>query len=207
MLINSLPPLENIFIYEQETSFINNLFRNIYYMSPLIFPNVGKTPPPRNYTQLGFLSYADGINWQPPTWASQAGYFMCLASATPTYEGFWWKIESIDKNGVEYIGVPALSNEGVKSSPFFPPKDIFTYEQKKEFIKNCYNTLYYISPFLNDNFGKSEPPVEYKKVGFLAKADGVNWNPFLGGSLSGTSGWFWWNGTEWLKLQPSSLEN
>jgi hypothetical protein len=43
-----------------------------------------------------------------------------------------------------------------------------------------YSALVFISPMINPELGKAEPPDEYKRNGMLAYADGTNWNPGSG---------------------------
>lgn len=62
-----------------------------------------------------------------------------------------------------------------------------------------YDALYWLSPLVNPNAGKIEPPVRAKRTGLLALADGTNWNP---GGLG--FGLYLWNGSSWVKqLGPS----
>jgi len=68
-------------------------------------------------------------------------------------------------------------------------KDDLISSTEKTHLNNMYMALYYISPLLNKNLGKAEPPAELKKDGFMAYANGVDWDP----AGDGTRGLFWWD--------------
>jgi hypothetical protein len=62
-----------------------------------------------------------------------------------------------------------------------------------EFIIDTLNRLMdvclWISPIFNDSLGQIQPPVEYRRDGMLAYADGTNWLP----NGSGGKGFWRWN--------------
>lgn len=44
-------------------------------------------------------------------------------------------------------------------------------------LNEILNVLFWISPVLNASCGQVEPPAQYLRDGFLAFADGSNWDP------------------------------
>lgn len=80
----------------------------------------------------------------------------------------------------------------IKRLPSNLPKlDIYSYEEYTNVVNSLFQTLYWLSPLLNSTVGQAEPPVEYRRTGLLAFADGSNWNPGSGQGL------YRYNGTTW----------
>lgn len=54
---------------------------------------------------------------------------------------------------------------------------------------------YWGSPFLNPDYGKVEPPAQYRIHGFLTYANGTDWNPGSG------EGYYYYNLVNtWIKI-------
>lgn len=62
-------------------------------------------------------------------------------------------------------------------------------------INELIDSLRWSMPSIWRQCGKVEPPARYKVTGFLAWADGSNWNPGAGGQ-----GYYRWDGTTWVKV-------
>lgn len=60
-------------------------------------------------------------------------------------------------------------------------------------INKALRTLFWISPLLNADLGKVEPPAEEKRKGLFAFANGVDWNP--GGTGEGL---YRYTGSAWV---------
>lgn len=63
-------------------------------------------------------------------------------------------------------------------------------------LSDIYESLKWANPVIWPNCGKAEPPARLKRDGFLAYADGVNWDPGDG------KGIYQWDGTSqsWVKI-------
>ncbi len=57
-------------------------------------------------------------------------------------------------------------------------------------INEIFETFQWISPAINPDLGKIEPPAQYKRDGLLAYADGTNWLP----NGTGAKGLWRWDG-------------
>lgn len=66
----------------------------------------------------------------------------------------------------------------------YPPIDSLTYMEKASLINALVESLIFASPILNESLGQVAPGAEYLRDGFLAYADGTNWNP-LGDGVKG----------------------
>lgn len=58
-----------------------------------------------------------------------------------------------------------------------------------------YEVLYWISPLVNPNVGKIEPPVRVRRPGLIAYANNTDWNPGSGEGL-----YLYTSGGTWAKL-------
>jgi hypothetical protein len=76
-----------------------------------------------------------------------------------------------------------------------PIADTIPWEQKADIINSVINALLWISPLLNPECGKMEPPADFKIAGLLAYANGTDWDP--GGTGQGI---YLWTGAAWAKL-------
>ena len=77
---------------------------------------------------------------------------------------------------------------------FLPPEQKgFQWQELAETINRMFGVLVWISPILNPELGKVEPPAEYLRDNMLAMADGSDWNPGSGKGLyrydTDTSSW------------------
>lgn len=82
----------------------------------------------------------------------------------------------------------------MKQIPKLPTADILPWEQKASIINRVIDVLLWISPLINPECGKVAPPTTVQIDGFIAYADGVNWDP----AGDGTKGLFRWNGAAWV---------
>jgi hypothetical protein len=82
----------------------------------------------------------------------------------------------------------------IKRIELMPTVDVFTYERKTVIINDIISSIYWISPILNPQCGKIEPPTAFKVDGVLAYANGTDWNP------GGGKGFYYWNSSAWVKL-------
>lgn len=72
-----------------------------------------------------------------------------------------------------------------------PKSGALSYEEMSQVVNTLVDALKYQSPLLNPNVGEAEPPADYRRDGFFAYADGVNWNP----KGDGTAGFFQYDET------------
>ena len=84
-------------------------------------------------------------------------------------------------------------------STTLPPQNVLSFEQQAGITNNILAAFYWISPILNTECGKSEPPDSYKRDGLLAYADGVNWLP----NGTGTKGMYRYNSSTslWVSIE------
>lgn len=87
-----------------------------------------------------------------------------------------------------------MSSRLVKISP---TKQINTYGQDADFFNKVASALYWISPMLNRQLGRFEPPDDQKVAGLLAMFDPDYWNPV--NSASSFPSFAEWTGTEWIR--------
>jgi hypothetical protein len=62
-------------------------------------------------------------------------------------------------------------------------------------IAQIFDVLFWQSPLLNKDLGKSEPPANMRLAGLVAYADGSTWNPNSQGA-----GFYRYDGAAWVKL-------
>jgi hypothetical protein len=75
-----------------------------------------------------------------------------------------------------------------------PTADNIPWQQKADIINSVYRAVMWVSPLLNADCGKIEPPAEFKIAGMLAYSDGTNWDAGSGQGL------YLWTGAAWAKL-------
>ncbi len=63
----------------------------------------------------------------------------------------------------------------------YPSIDTLTYEQKAMLVNALVESLIFASPILNESLGQVAPGAEYLRDGYLAYADGTNWDPLSNG--------------------------
>ena len=57
---------------------------------------------------------------------------------------------------------------------------IFKYIDRAKSVNELMDSLVWILPVLNPNCGKTEPPAAFRRDGFLAYANGSDWDPGSG---------------------------
>lgn len=73
----------------------------------------------------------------------------------------------------------------------FPKGKPLSYDKLLALVENMNNALWWISPLVNKDCGKREPPAEHLYDGLLAYANGTDWDP----AGTGAKGMFRYNTT------------
>lgn len=68
----------------------------------------------------------------------------------------------------------------------WPKSEQMSYEELAGVVNMLVDALKFQSPILNPVLGQIEPPAEYRRSGYMAYADGTNWDP----KGDGTNGFF-----------------